>query len=733
MQRTIKNKRTVNHRQPHRTGDRRAPSTLPWLGYGAACLLGCTLFSMVANAQPAANIDDLFDLDLQELADIEVSTATLKPQKVSEAPSIISVFRRKDIAGMAATSLIDVLKYAPSIEIAMLPNGHYQLAMRGERKDGLVLLQINGVTLNDPYNGQALFDLPAALVDRIEIIRGPGSALYGTNAVVGVISLFTRQGTEQLQAHVGEHKRAGLFLHQSPELRDGSLDITLGAQTDDGANRTVESLGGVTVPSRRGDTNRWVRDGVLSATHRHADITTDVLALYREQGPWTGPGFDLGPDTQIQQAHLSLQSRLSYRWSDNIRFKPRLYGKLNWRKNLNQDHPDGFTANLDDNFPQGALTRETYQAMLLGTDWQWDWQLSESVDWVTGLVLEYQKMLNYDLERNYAVTGLIPQNTFANHDQVPLIQDGKSRDVLAIYTQGNLHWQAWQLTLGLRYDHYSDFGDSLNPRLGIVYPLRDDLVFKALYAHAFRAPTFRELHDNTSIGNQGVRGNPGLDAETIRTSEVGLEWQHRRLVLRANLFYQEIHDQIAVYDPNGSGGRGNMMNTGNVFSAGVELDLTWQLHRDWTLLMTASQQRSRFTWASGDTFAADLDYLRTQGNRELVHTPRLLVNTGLRFQSERWHAWLGVRYSGRSGANNRTVLEGFRGFRGDGMDIPDRWQADASLSYQWSKHSELQLSATNLGATKYSAPDESNDIVAFGATGLSQPGSTVQLIWRQEL
>ncbi len=144
-------------------------------------------------------------------------------------------------------------------------------------------------------------------------------------------------------------------------------------------------------------------------------------------------------------------------------------------------------------------------------------------------------------------------------------------------------WQLsdnWQLTAGVRYDNYSDFGDTLNPRGALVWTINKQLTSKMLYGRAFRAPNFSELGTRN---NPIVQGNPALKPETIDTYEWAFDY-HPLSTLRtaANVYYYQIHDLIkAVQEPNKPSA--TYQNAHDQDGYGMELEGNWQLNAQWSL------------------------------------------------------------------------------------------------------------------------------------------------------
>ena len=142
----------------------------------------------------------------------------------------------------------------------------------------------------------------------------------------------------------------------------------------------------------------------------------------------------------------------------------------------------------------------------------------------------------------------------------------------------------WNMTAGVRHDHYSDFGDTINPRLALVWQTKYNMTSKLLYGHAFRAPSFAELYN---INNPVAIGNPELDPETIDTIEIALNVQHTPdLSTGLSLFHYKMSDIIRLVLDNPTSpttSTSTYQNTGNQTGHGFELEATWDVRKDFTL------------------------------------------------------------------------------------------------------------------------------------------------------
>lgn len=671
------------------------------------------------NCVQAEQDEDLFSLDIEQLLQVEVSTATKRQQKLSDAPSIVSAYTRDDIQKMGVTSLIDVLKAAPGIETSMAPDGHWRLSIRGDRKDGTILLLVDGHPFNDFYDGRAVFDLPLSLIKQVEIIRGPGSALYGTNAVAGVVNVITDFDGSHFNATIQSHKGYQLAGHHQFEFEQGTLGVNLGFYKSDGANVTDDDD---TIKNNAGTTNRHIRQFHLSSNYKYNAVDLNLLALVRERGPWVGPNFQFAASTEIRKEQYSVRGKYHWQVSDDMAFVPHLNFDFTRYDGFNEDVVPG-QIKLRNLFADGGYTKENYETGSLDVGFDFDVALDEGIKVLTGVSYQEMSMEDYQLTRNYQVIGFVPKGSFGNHDALEYEQRGKERQVLALYAQGEIPLDELSFTLGLRYDDHSDFGHTLNPRFVAIYQPLERWQFKLLYGSAFRAPTFKELYDNTRIGVEGISGNTALQPEKSKTYELSAQYQSADMLAKLNIYRKDAANVIDVFDEQGSGARGSIENIGDIRTEGVELEITRQLSDAIRLSLNYSRLRAEFDWEPNNPLFNEVTaYLHTRGESELFNQPRTRANLALDWVGQNWQWFAGVNYGGRASHNNTLALQGLRK-----LLVEEYLQFDFSLSYQFDKNTSLTLSANNLGKDKNADPSGSTDSDTLGQNGLLQPSSTVSL------
>lgn len=692
----------------------------------------CFLFFRLSFCLSQIDTLNYFNLSIEELMNLNVYSASKKNQNIMEAPAILSIVPKKDMDKMGLSSLIDVLKFVPGIETSMGSDGSYRLAIRGNRKEGNILLLINGQTVNDFYHGKAIFDLPLAFIEKIEIIRGPGSALFGSNAVAGVINIFLVEETG-ISAIVGLGNAFGLNGTYFVKKEKWKLALSSGYQQADGQNQYIDSDAGnkkgntwdLTYDSLRQKTSRWHKDAYFNLNLSASGFKFYSNSFYRNFSDWSGSQYIVTKGTDMKSFQNMTGFSYEYKANDFITLVPKIYSSFIQRDDLFQETPEGyFSATSNDTFVDGKKKTEFYQSKTIGAELDLYIKLNEHLNILTGNVFENLSLNNYNVQRNYQIVGDLYKKSFGNYDNISLNQNNKSRFVFAYFLQADYKYKNLNLTLGLRYDDYSDFGSSLNPRIGINYKIAKNLRLKGLYGKAFRAPTFQELYDNSTIGNQyGIKGNDTLRPETIQTSELGLEFKMSKLILKYNVFYIDNQNLIRVYDPHGGGSIGVFQNIGRTKTYGHEFELVADVHKNIQFFANFSQFLIDFRWNEENVSKADVAFLAKQENYywQLLNMPTIRINSGVTLTFKNISFFTGYNFGNKSENNHRFYLE-----KGSFVAIPAYHQFSFNLTWKAKDWMSIRLVAYNIGV-KYSDPEESTNIDVFGQKGLIQPSSVYQL------
>ena len=533
--------------------------------------------------------------------DATISLATGARQPLRRAPAVATVVTAEDIAAMGATDLDQVLETVAGLHVNVAPSMRNRLyVIRGvfSLQTPQVLVLQNGVPITVLLTGGRgnLSGGPAVEnIARIEVIRGPGSALYGADAFSGVVNIITRGAGESPGLQTG--LRAGSFGSVGAWLRhagaEGGLAWAAFAKLarSDGFRRTIEA--DAQTRNDRGFGTRASRaPGPVSAGGDEADAGLDLAG-----GDWRWRGIykgrtDLGTYAGLGSALDPVGRGASHRFVTDLAWSPA--ARNHWQPgasiawmNYHQRYP--VPAQI---FPPGArLPTGDFPEGMVGAP-----EVSERAlrlqahatytGWAGhGLRLglghdDIHMYLARDTNNfSYSPSGVpIPAGAVARAPHPFIYPQRRRIDYAFVQDEWRLH-PDWTLTAGVRHDRYSDVGGTTNPRLALVWDAAVDWTLKLLYGEAFRAPSFSELY---STNNPIARGNPALKPETTRTFEAVSNWSATpSLSFNVSVYGYRMRDIVRTV-PNPPPAPGTTYtNLGRQHGRGVEieaqLDVTRQL------------------------------------------------------------------------------------------------------------------------------------------------------------
>ncbi|MCS6984832.1 MAG: TonB-dependent receptor [Leptospiraceae bacterium] len=527
--------------------------------------------------------DQKVALDVFKLMAEKEETITIVSRRVgveetaSKAAAIVTVFNRRQIEQAGARNLADMLKLVPGVEVFYDQMGFYKVAFRGIRSRSGVLLLLDGQRINNFYDGSTFLDIRADVIEKIEIIRGPGSSVHGTNAFVGVINVVTRNPQPDKKLYADLSQRVGLYetFETSPFISStmGDFQMAFHGHVYNSERQKFRINHDATCPKTTWDAtqscplltiplpknpdlytnDRKLQVNVLSDFKYQNNYYLKVNFLHENRGPHVGELNTFTPDSELKMYFVMASLGIEQLSFGKFSLSSRLYSDFLRRDDSIQ------VGRSDRTTHAGRSPRKiiTYDALTLGSEVLLQYDPIAELSLLLGTQYERLGILDYRQVQNYRATFL--DNIFADfadYDAVPKEQV-KNRDIIGLFLQAIYSPFSWlSLTTGVRYDRYSDFGHTINPKGGMVLePLKSnrwgDVTLKLLYGQAFRAPTFQELYDKTQLFlNNGVYGNPNLKPETIRTAEAGLEYTtpYRPLRFLINGFYNRIYDNIEGFN-----------------------------------------------------------------------------------------------------------------------------------------------------------------------------------------
>lgn len=544
-----------------------------------------------------------------------VVTATSSERTLEHVPASVSVIGGDSLRSRPVNDLSEMVGGAVGLDILDLGLGRQGISVRG-MNPGHTLVLVDGRRINSSAAAIAHSDfelgwIPAEAIERVEVIRGPMSSLYGSEALGGVVNVITRSATDVWQGSVnasamlpsgglgGKRYKAGFYV--AGPLSPGRLGLNLWGEVRHRAALDSATDRKTTVLDRLRATTGHV--GLNWTPDRHQRIEVSMTAGSEDQeGSRSGKSrtgktyYESSNDVQRRRYALSYSGNWS-RWSSQLR----LYRSTLERKAYRSDGADTTGPNhlvdtvFDGKF--GVLAGKVHQ-LTAGFETR-----RESLE---------------DPAVNRAGKKAVTHFAFFGQDEMVL---------------GN----HWEVVLGSRFDHHEDFGWEVSPRVYALYHANEALTFKAGLGRGFKAPTLKQLspeyESRAAMGGRGIiRGNLDLQPETNRSAEVGVTYARDGWSSGLTLFRNDVHNLIDIVRQPACSERGKVcLNYKNVSRArlqgaeltlGAQFDARWRADANYTYL--DAQDRTGHTRLE--------DRARHLANVTLAWTPHAAVTTRLRAQ-----------------------------------------------------------------------------------------------------
>lgn len=622
----------------------------PKLGLFAGCL--CAPLLAGASVDPTV-------FSMEELLGVTVSSASRYEQQGADVPAAVTVLTAADIRSFGWRTLADALQTVPGLYVNNDRSYSYigvrGFAPTGDYNDRLLVL-IDGNRINDNIFDQGFigseFPLDLDLVERIEVVRGPSSSMYGANALFGVVNVITRRSADV----AGE---AALMVGSYGE-RSGR--ISLGRTLENGADVLLSA----SASARRGDSADFPEFGASSpasasrergqrlfARWRLDGWEAELIHAYRDKGLSTGSyGTDFQSDASASQDRNTL---LSLRKRESLSLDLDFTGRLFFGEYR-------YTGQYLSPAPGSPLNRDRSVGQWWGGEGQWDYTGWKGHRLVGGV--EFQRNQRQDQ---------------LNYDTVVWVDSRQNGYRLGVFLQDEIKLTPQMaLTVGVRRDQADKVSAQWNPRLALVYRPEATRTLKLNYSSAFRAANVYERYYGA-----GQTINPNLHPEKIRTIE-GL-WEETlspATRLTASLYVFRLNDQISQV-PDVASGELVFINADPVTVRGGELGVEH---------LWSGGTRLRASWAT--------QWAR-QAGQWTANAPRHLLKANLSMPfGGGW--FLGAEMQGTSAA--ATTAGSFPNYTLDGR-IGGHAIANATLRYAPSGQPwELRLGAYNLFDHRYGEP-----------------------------
>jgi len=615
------------------------------------------LFSFASVTFADEENQDYFSLSLDQLANLKVVTSSKREQSIDESYANVTVITQQMIKRRGYRNIIEILEDLPGFDFATYEDGGGEYPVHlldrgtgGDNGNSRMMVMIDGMVQNHiSFNWtQGLTDEQMLLdIERIEVVQGPGSALYGAQAVAGIIHIITKQKFEGIQAKllVGENNTRALEVMAGGSVGDtfyqialknyltdgdggiGRLDpggyfsnnyypdILLADYDEDGnyVTNVANSLAGQLIPD---GFNNSKDDKTLRLRVYTDNLEMGINSWERKDG--------LGSYVTGYEYNATAEEFISHHRSLTVYIKNQknlLENELQWNSDLwyridKQEADTGFSYTYRFNDLKKSYHSASSQ---VGYENQFDWKLEENKNLIFGFrflgnrqteqVVSLGEIQNGNASTTNSSWDIAVAGAGLGNEKVNEIFD-ETETAMYVLLEGQFTPEL-TYSLGNRYSNGSDYGSTSTPRAGLIYNADNDWVFKALYGSAYRQPSLFELHDE-------FRGQLDLVPESIDTLEFEMSSRFSEVgQIKANLFYSKLSDSInLVADPTRAGGESYAnVSSSKVRGVSTQLDIKptkkLTIYANYFYLEGASEGES---WG------------------DIAHTAKHKVNFGLNWQ-----------------------------------------------------------------------------------------------------
>ena len=704
-------------------------------------------FCLNAYQEQDSELSDVFKLSLKNLLDVKVISASKFTEKTSEASSVITAFQHSQIENYGWNKINDVLYLQPGFG----PSQDYDrptVATRGNFdswSNNHILHLIDGIPVNDNLYGTAYtWLIPLFTTKTLEVIRGPGSSLYGSNATNGVVQMNTFKasdlnGKSHAKISIGNQSNQGVEIMTGAFSGDYDFIMAFSNHHTDG-NQYLSFDGSNRLQTLNDENTGRPKSQLLLTRDNREDSYfwskfsyKDSLNIQYQRQQWdfdTGHGWVFWiPD--FDEEMNEYRNILSVKYQDSS--NPKLHQEFvlryqNHHITWNQRYyPNGAFADF---YPAGMweFLDTDAEDIFLRAQWTYFEPQDDSV-WLLGIEADY---FHYDGDKEHNSNVDVDSDffePFANNStqslgpwldyilNEPVINTA----IYGQYTNQQFFDKKLNITLGIRWDklavNYRDINNNnakqskdlsrASPRVALVYK-QNDYIYKLLAGQAFRAPTPTEMagaHTFSLASNIEQ-----LEPELLTNYEFQFNWNiDEQHIFRSNLFQVEFENQIAYSTVNFNLST-NVYSTKN---AGIELELLGQYQNlDWFANLSLTKRIDETILAffedENNPNAAPIPEF-TEHSNNLKWEPGVKLNLGINYQADDWNIALSLHYHNEVERRDNE-LGNPNGFLPLGVDVPTNYslndhrpqtisswtKLDANFQYHISENIKLGLNIRNL-------------------------------------
>jgi outer membrane receptor protein involved in Fe transport len=618
-----------------------------------------------------------------------VVTATRQEAQLKHMTSSVTVIGPKELAASPSLAIDDVLRSVAGLDFwgsDIAYGGFRSINMRGTgggNDQGRTLILVDGLPINDTWDGNVAWSqISREDIERIEVVRGPASALYGGSAMGGVINMITKDPADKpvsfkVKTGYGSLQHYNAYANVSGRVTEGKMGYYFSALRDE--NEGYEAV-------------RDYDGQYETNTDRHISNFFGKLNYL----------IDQNSNLTLTSSYFDEKRNRGFKYSNT---NPREISKINLT--YRRKDPDGLSLLSSVYWQKEDMTTEFTNSRRIGSVPAYGMQTAEEV--------KHKPFYGFIFQPSYALTdwdaltvGFEYKRSELEHRNVEFgdpdtVQEvtGK-QEYYGLYAQNEtfLFGDRLVISLGARGDWWKNFDGSLmeddpddpvdteyptrtwnsfNPKLGLAYHPVPNATIRGAVGTGYRAPTPARMYTNLRRGRQLTLANPDLDAENVKSVELGVDYQFGNFA-RVSLtgYYTKIEDCIAsrtiIADE-----LGQYANIGEISTKGIEFESTFNFDRYWS---------GYFNFTFNDSTIEDDP--ENEGNT-LEGSPRFKFNTGLTFDHPEWfNATLQGRYVDSMFNDNENTEE-----------LDSYFVLDFKISRKFFDMATLYLTVENMLNTEY--------------------------------
>jgi len=636
-----------------------------------------------------ANDVDVFELSLQQLMQVEVVSGV--SETISLSPGTVSSYYPEQLKKIGLHSLVDIVGFATNTQINRSQQGSPVIQVRGlsDPYNQKVLFLLDGIPYWTPSHGNIpLYGIPMDAIERIEIIRGPASVIYGTNSSAGVINIISKQQGKQAHVEIAENQKINTGFHYVQNLAEGSVSFAMQTQKEEGYAAEYFNTSGAfdgscfcfPIKETSTLTNQLEYTSALSRFNMNG-VQLTLQAHERSNTGITNSSY-LSPSKQTYNGYLASIRYEQKLASTNIEYFS------DWNRFYRQESVSGIISPFGiagDGAIEFDNDGENNVRWLSGIRVRHS--VNEKLNVLAGFEYEEREIENHKFldDVGGATLALLAQPPlnqpfeFQSDGSILLIEADKVEE-LSAYIQGDYKTQDWRYVFGLRHVDNDRSGSYVAPRFSVVHSINESESVKILYGEGFNSPTFRQFSARDQLG---MKQESSIEAEVITTYEAAYTVAHQKSQSTLTGFYTEADKLI--------------LNSSQGFSNSQSIIKRYGFEYEASYLLSSGQ------------LLASVSYLK-QGNKIIENDDNALDTS----------VWL-LRAGGYTKINRHTLGASLKA-------ASERSEMDAQ--YWLNLNYEYQVNSFNWYATINNALSE--DIVdpvigSSTATTQSQDSATAQL------